>query len=229
MESKVVWTSLKIAFDLARRGHLAPILGELRVRFFSSDKQYGLCRDLSEKFSGPEATIGFGVRPAEPQDLGDFLSVAGSLGGDEALDRLRRRRLIEYGLPTCYVAVTDDGDVCFMQWLIGEQQNDRVQALFSGDYPMLEPGQMLLEYAYIPEKFRGLGIMPRAMSLIAHEAKSLGAERLITFVGVKNVASLKGCKRAGFTPCLVRTDEWRFFRKKVSFEKLLAGTPAPTD
>jgi hypothetical protein len=40
---------------------------------------------------------------------------------------------------------------------------------------------------------------------------------------------LKGCKRAGFTPCLVRTDEWRFFRKKVSFEKLLAGTPAPTD
>jgi hypothetical protein len=40
---------------------------------------------------------------------------------------------------------------------------------------------------------------------------------VITFVGFDNVASLKGCARAGFFPYVRRSQIWRFFRCRTVF------------
>jgi hypothetical protein len=127
------------------------------------------------------------------------------------------------------VAVTEDGDQCFIQWLIGQDQNDKVFAFFGGEYLRLKQGEMLMENAYTPAKHRGKRVMPCAMSQIAEVGTKLNAKRIFTYVGEDNIGSLKGCKRAGFMPYLMRTERWRFFRRSMDFNLLPPGTPYPFD
>ena len=167
------------------------------------------------------------VRPLCPNDVPGILGISGEQHTTDVYDRVRRLRLVEYDIPTCYVAVTECGDPCFMQWLIGQEQTDRIDAFFSGECPGLERHEMLMENAFTPEKYRGMGVMACAMSKIAERAKALSAKRIITFVDEKNIASLKGCRRAGFVPYLMRLEQWRFLRRKLVFKSLPAGTPYP--
>ena len=95
--------------------------------------------------------------------------------------------------------------------------NERIQKYFRGTFPVLAPDQALLEGAFTPESHRGKGIMPRAMALIAEGARNLGARYVITFVAEENIPSLKGCKRAGFVPCMLRKTKWRLLRPRVTF------------
>nr|CAD6619098.1 N-acetyltransferase [Rhizobium sp. Khangiran2] len=73
-----------------------------------------------------------------------------------------------------------------------------------GGFPRLDEDTALLENAYTPPSHRGLGIMSAAMALIAERAASFGARYVLTFVGTDNVASLKGCQRAGFEVHLIQ-------------------------
>jgi hypothetical protein len=45
--------------------------------------------------------------------------------------------------------------------------------------------------------------MSEAMALIAEHAPEVNARQVLTFVGVENIASLKGCQRAGFNPLIL--------------------------
>ena len=55
------------------------------------------------------------------------------------------------------------------------------------------------------------------MARIAEQASDFGAQHVITFVGHSNVASLKGCERAGFAPYVERRESWFLFRQRVRF------------
>jgi hypothetical protein len=48
-----------------------------------------------------------------------------------------------------------------------------------------------------------------------------------TFVGQSNIASLKGCKKAGFVPFQRRKEQWRLLRRTVEFARVPEGTPYP--
>jgi len=39
-------------------------------------------------------------------------------------------------------------------------------------------------------------------------------------VRTDNIASLKGCKNAGFRPCGIRKDHWRGLKKNIEFIQL---------
>jgi len=88
-----------------------------------------------------------------------------------------------------------------MQWLLGAKDNDLI-ARFKC-FPRLEQNEALMEQAYTPPSHRGLGIMSAAMALIAERAADMNARHVLTFVEEKNIASLKGCWRAGFHPHLL--------------------------
>jgi RimJ/RimL family protein N-acetyltransferase len=221
--------SLRTGLTLIRRGDFRTVLQELWRRCYSEQKSYCLIRDLSVAFTAPDARVAITVRPLTPNDVTRILGLSDEQHSTDAYDRIRRLRLVKYGIPTCYVAVTEDGDPCFMQWLIGHEENERVGAFFGGEYPPLGQQEMLMENAFTPERYRGMGIMPCAMSRIAEIAITLNARRIHTYVHESNIASLKGCKRAGFVPHLMRTERWRFFRKKYLFELLPTGTPYPFD
>ena len=109
---------------------------------------------------------------------------------------------------------------CYFQWLMGPAHNAQIQAFFQESFPLLRPHEALLEGAYTPAQYRGMGIMPAAMAEIAERAAEIGARYVITFVDRLNIASLKGCKKAGFNPYVERHDAQLLFRSKRSFTLL---------
>jgi hypothetical protein len=65
--------------------------------------------------------------------------------------------------------------------------------------------------------------MSAGMSMIAEKARELDARYVLTFVGEDNVASLKGCERAGFLPYVDRRESRRLGRLRVEFAEMDAA------
>jgi len=194
---------------------------------YSDSASVGLRRDLRAPCLAPGARRPFQVRPLTPGDELAWLDVREpGLSDEQVYARLGQARLLRSGIQTCHVAVEPDGTACYMQWLILSNQNDQVRAFFGNLYPRLAPDEALLEGAYTPEAYRGQGIMAAAMAQIAERAGQFGARWVVTFVDESNVASLKGCARAGFVPFLRRHEAFRLFRRRVSFTPL-PQAPSP--
>lgn len=166
--------------------------------------RYGLRRSLDQKIEPPRAKIPLHVRPFA---TGDEEALFGHrLTGADAEDAREIRYRLEHlaaDIPTPFVAVDETtGTPCYMQWLMGAEQNAKIQAKPWG-FPRLAQDEALLENAYTPPAYRGKHIMAEAMYLIAERARDFGARFAMTFVAGDNMASLKGCKRAGFDIYLV--------------------------
>ena len=182
-------------------------------RMRSSADAVLLRRDLGVPHAAPAASIEISVRPITAADVPRILDCdAPLLSSDERWLRAARRRLLDTGRGTCFVAVTADNVPCYMQFLFGARDNGFIRRYFDGAFPQLAADEALLESAFTPEAFRGKKIMPAAMAYIAERATDLGARSVITFVGTDNTPSLKGCIRAGFQPAALVTQKWRFFK-----------------
>jgi len=114
-----------------------------------------------------------------------------------------------------------------MQWLIARSELDRFKPFFDGELKDLTEDEVLLEFAYTFEGFRGQKIMGAAMAAIAEKGLLSGARFAITYVQKDNIPALKGCAAAGFFPYLIRVEKWRAFSFKESFRNLPNGTPGP--
>jgi hypothetical protein len=190
-------------------------------RLRSNVEAFGLRRDLTVPFEAPRAAIPIEVRPLEERDVPHLLEPnLARLSAEEKWDRATRKRLLEAGFGTPYVAVTDGDVPCYVQWLFGHKDNKYLSDYFHGAFPVLTVDEALLEGAFTPDAFRGKRIMAAAMASIAERGTDLGARWVLTFVGTENTPSLKGCARAGFSTYTRRLQEWRTFRCRTSFRPL---------
>jgi GNAT superfamily N-acetyltransferase len=206
--------------DLARfalDGHSNVAVQVVLGRLYGNSSAVGLRRDLSKAFQVPSAKLPIVVRPLRRDDDLAFLRE-----GEEESSRFRfsQLRLVEANLPTCYVAVAPNGDICYMQWLIPAAENERIQAHYGSHFPLLNAAEALLEGAYTVPAYRGRTIMACAMAQIAEKAAQFGARWAITFVARGNEPSLKGCERAGFEPYIRRNEAWRMFHRRIEFGSL---------
>jgi RimJ/RimL family protein N-acetyltransferase len=192
----------------------------MRVRLYWRSEAIGLCRDVSVPFAAPPAKVPVTVRPVRPDDDLSFIADVPELPAQAAEERAYQRSMLNADIPTCWIAVDSDGTACYMQWLISARDNPRIQEWWRGLMPELRPDEALLEGAYTADSHRGKGIMAHAMALIAEQARDIGAQKVITFVSKDNIASLKGCERAGFAPHLDRRESWTLFRRRVRFQPL---------
>jgi hypothetical protein len=183
---------------LIAHGQIRTVLTEGRNRLYSTRIQLLLRRDLAVPLAKrPQAKIPIRIREMKEADIPRIIGQVPE-----------RMPAINAGLRTCYLAVTDEGDISYMQWLVDPSQNHlrpRTVGL------TLQPDERLLEWAYTFEKFRNLGIMACAMAQIAEKGASAGARWALTLVDEDNIASLKGCRNAGFR------------RKQIMY------TPLPSD
>lgn len=209
------------AFGLLRAGEWRPVLNGLRKLLYSDDYAYGLCRDLTARVDVPEPAILRTIRPLERSDVHAFTEI----DHDPAFDA--HSRLLASDIQTCYVAVTEEGAPCYMQYLILPSENDKVQAVFQGLFPRLAEDEALLEGAFTLEECRGQGISPFVMEDLAQKARKEGARRLLTFVTCQNVPALKGCRRAGFVPTMLVNRRFRLFKRSFTFTPLPVGTRVP--
>lgn len=216
---------LSLAQGFLQQGDFGEIGQILRTKVWSAEQALGLSRNLAEPFQAPNALIPIAMRPIRPDDIRTLLDLSEAhISAAERRDRTKRLHLLDAGFSSCFVATTEDDQACFIQWLILPDENTLLQRSFDGLFPRLAADEMLLEGAYTPVAFRGQRIMPAAIALIADKAVELGAARLLAFVGEDNVSSLKGCKRAGFSPFLRREAIHRLGYRRMVFSSLPAGT-----
>jgi RimJ/RimL family protein N-acetyltransferase len=206
------------------------VAGRLKLGLYAKSSRYGLCRDLALSIEKPSAKIPIAVRPLREGDLASLLSLDASQSNQgERLEVAWRRAFVDKGARGGFVAIDQRSETpCYVQWLFGSRDNDFIQRL--GGFPVLEAHEALLENAYTPPNYRGLGIMSAAMALIAERASEIGARHVLTFVDDHNIASLKGCQRAGFYPQMLhhRTRLGFGLITRDRFEKLRDGDPRRT-
>lgn len=219
METKYARSRVKNAFQLILNGHFNVFLKEVKHRIYSKNLSFGLKRDLRENFQSPSANVDISIRPLQDIDIPLLLK---NTSENPVNPRIiaNQQAMVDANIPSCYVAVTKDEKPTYMQWLIGYEQREIISNYFRGIFPELKKSEALLEGAYSSPAYRGLRIMPEAMSKIAEKAESLNARWVITFVDIENIASLKGCKRSGFEPYVLRKCVWILFYNKVSFHPI---------
>jgi hypothetical protein len=218
------------ALSFVRQGDLVEVSSILKTKVWSSREAFGVMRDMSIPFPSPTPLIPISIRPARPDDIRQVLNVdEPGIALAERRDRVARQHLMDAGFSYCFVAVTSDDRPCYIQWLIMPSENRLLAQSFGGLFPPLAAHEALLEGAYTPAAFRGQRIMPAAMALLAEKGAEMGATSVLTFVGEENIASLKGCKRAGFAPYRMRRAVYRFGRRRLAFWALPEGTPYPFD
>jgi GNAT superfamily N-acetyltransferase len=197
----------RIRFDLAYIG------GELDLADFEGLAKVG--RDLS-------------LRPIEAADhryFTDFSNPALDVIG--VLSRINAARRLESGMSRCYVVALGDGRPCHMEYMVRAADFHLLDELFPGRMPPLAENDALLEYPYTLEECRGRGIALFAIAALAEIAKAEGVRRLIMFAPADNPEMLKLCEWAGFVPFVERTESYRFFRSRMTFTRLPAGTTYP--
>jgi hypothetical protein len=194
---------------VARSGKFAKLARELVKRVFSNSESYLLRRDLTVPFQASAAKQPIEVRPITDSDIPAILAA-----------RPGRLLILRANIPTCYVAITASGEICYMQWLVEQSDLERFRPFFDGELGNLRKDEVLLEFAYTFEQFRGQKIMPAAMAAIAEKGLSSGARYAVTYVQKDNIAALKGCAAAGFSPYMIRDERWRIFSFKESFRTL---------
>jgi hypothetical protein len=219
---------IKTVFSLLFHFRLSEILTKVHQRIHSRTISYGLRRDLRVPFEPVPAKIPVTIRMLVHNDISQLLGAHGpDISRQDVTEQAERMSFLREGIPTCYVAVTQSDTPCYMQWLMSSECNDIIQIRFNHIFPLLAQNEALLENAFTPATYRGMGIMSYAMAHIAKKAENFKARWVITFVAKENVPSLKGCKRAGFIPYVLRDDQWFLFRRKLTWTSLPEGSPYP--
>lgn len=214
-----MFSKLYNAYQLIRKGYFKIFLKELKKRIFSRSVSIGLQRDLENEFQAPPAKIKIQIRPLEKEDVAELLDSTTDPPPNPRIIA-HQKSMVNANIPTCYVAATTNNKPCYMQWLIGYDDNDKLEENFGDVFPPLKKSEALLEGAYSNPAYRGLRIMPMAMALIAEKASEINARWVNTFVDITNIPSLKGCQRAGFSPYLMRKDRWFLFHRTVTFHPI---------
>lgn len=182
------------------------LLSRLAKIFYSTSQVYVLRKDLKAPLvPRPEAKIPITVRPLQPSDMAqiEVEHPTGLLTG-----------FLRAGLPQCYVALTKDQEICFLQWLITPENREKIRSIRFRRMHGFDDDTVMMEYSYTFKRFRGLGIMALAVAMVAEEEKR--ARWAVTYVDRTNIPALRGCRAAGFVPYLVTTDKWRLFHLSES-------------
>jgi len=203
-----ILAKLRIIASIVREGDPYELIKHIANHIYSSEQCYVLRRDLSQPLTPrPTAKIPITVRRLEPRDMPQIIAErpTGLLLG-----------VIRSRLRQCYVALTKDGEVCYLQWIIPPEERARLRRIRFRDMYAFDDDTVMLEFAYTFKRFRGLGIMGAALADIAEENRK--ARWAVTYVDRENVASLRGCRSAGFFPYMLRLDKWRFLHLTQSIQ-----------
>lgn len=221
---------IKMLSLTVKHAHWDLILNEIRHRIYSDVLHYSLRRDLSLPFKVPEPNISVKIRLLQHDDITKLLNTnEQKISGQEFKDRMVRLSMVKANISTCYVATCKNDTPCHMLWWIGPGENNSIQAYFNGGFPKLAPDEVLIEGLYTYSAYRGQGIMPYAISLVAEYNTNSRTRWATALVRDNNIPSLKAMKRAGFKPYILRKVRWRLFRREVSFISLTQGSPYALD
>ncbi len=212
-----VSSKLRQEARLVRAGGLRPLASDLRRWTWSDDLAVGMERDLKVPHTPPPAKVALEIVPLDDQLAAQLFDVGG-LDAEALRDMEARHRLWEDRIPTAFVAVDDTGTPCYVQWAIPGSETALIADYFRGGFPMMAPDELLMEAAWATPAARGKRIMAEAMSRITEAGAGPEHRRAITFVGINNEPSLRGCRAAGFEVYIERLEKWRIGHRSLDWK-----------
>jgi len=173
------------------------------------------------------------VRPIRTDEAAVFTALPpGGTPRVEALTRASARHLLESGLATGYVGVTEEGPV-YMQFLITADQNKRLAEVYGGLFPPLADDEGLLEFAFTLQQHRTRPVMPTVLLRLIEIAREHGLRRVVMYVHADSPSLIRFYLRVGFVPYGVRVERWRLLRRRLEFRPLapdaIGGLAEPGD
>jgi len=199
---------------LIRSGRYREFARKVRERIYGETVHVGMRLDLvtfQRELALPEGVV---VRPVRSGEVPRILDLTEpGLTRQEIHERVIRQQMLQAGIRTCYVAEEDAGNQCFLQWVIGSDQNELLGRRIRGWYPQLTPEEVLIEYAYTLPERRGTGIMPAVTSHLLERASKEGARSAVAYVPYWNTRSLEIHLRMGFSPYLLFREKRRFLAR----------------
>lgn len=201
--------------------YLSVIFKELCRRLYSETKFFILRRDLTGESDIKEPKIALALRPLQDRDIPDLLNLnIPNLSHDGLIERLRISQMIKAGIRTCYVAANTEERICHVAWLIDASENEKFKRFFNSAVKPLAKNEILFEFAFTAEEFRNFGIQRWRIAKFIQMSQERAAKWAFSLIKTTNTLSIKNIEKNGFEKYLARTDKWRFFRRKVSYEPL---------
>jgi GNAT superfamily N-acetyltransferase len=198
------------------------ICHEVRRRVHSTIVYIIFRRDLSVNIHVTPPEIPLHIRPLDKKDVPKLLDIyAGGLNARQIWERIRILRMIKSDIKTPYVVVTDRDEPCHIAWLIDYRENERMQSYFRGRIPLLKPDEVVFEFVFTLEQYRGSGIQSWRIHDFISRSSANGAKAALVFIKDTNLVSINNVLKNGFKPYMIRTDHWRFFRCRFQFKPYL--------
>jgi GNAT superfamily N-acetyltransferase len=225
--------NIRKALWLLRKGHLRPLLRRLRRSLWYDGVAFGLAYDPRVTVTARLPRMPLDVRPIRSDEAAVFTALPpGGTPRVEALIRASARHLLESGLTTCYVGVTEEGPV-YMQFLVTADQNKRLAEVYGGLFPPLADDEGLLEFAFTLQQHRARPVMPTMLLRLIEIAREQGLRRVVMYVHADSPSLIRFYLRVGFVPFAVRVERWRLLRRQLEFRPLapdaIGGLAEPGD
>jgi GNAT superfamily N-acetyltransferase len=196
------------------------LFDEFSLRLWSTAKWYGFERDLSVTLESRSPRIQVRIRELRKDDIAVLLNLSDAEDKKAVKDRLIRLSMVRAEIPTCYVAVTNEGVPCHMQWMISSDANSKLRRFTRKGLPTIKENEVLLENAFTLERYQRQGIEIETVRCLFQLAQEKGVKRAILFVSDQNLISLKLVSKLGFIPFCIKTSTRRLFLRNFTFEQV---------
>ncbi len=213
---------LAVVARQARSGDWQGATADVRRWLNSDTVSARMRRDFSIPFTPSPAEVPLTAVPLDAELATKLFDIEVSPRDRVYLER--RRSFWETGFEGGFVAVTDDGEPAYLQWLIPNHQRDLLTEYFGPLFPDLGPDGLIVEGAWVPPDFRKRKVMGEGLSLVSEAAAAhFGAAFAICFPEAGNAGAVKGSQAGGYVIEGRRIDRWRFARRSVVFEPCTAA------
>jgi hypothetical protein len=165
---------------------------QMRMHLYNRDSFVGYVRDLASEDVPVQARIAYRLRPGTKEDIDEVLARVRHEGKNEVVDLLDGVKLYEAGFDCFYTARTaETNEICMVGWWVTSKYNGLIR-----HYPKLlgrplRDDEVMAEYGYTFKDFRGLRIAPAVRYELCNLLRKKGFKRIIGYVSMDNVASLK--------------------------------------
>jgi hypothetical protein len=214
--------------SLIWNGHFRVIWRETRRRIYSNGYFLLLWGEIALPAQIPEPKIHVTLRLMKSDDIPKLLDInQEGLKDEDVLERIRLLRILNSGIQECYVAETDNGEICHISWWVNSSQNPIIKEFYGGGILPLAADEVLVEGAFTLEAYQRLGIQKWRRLKFFEKSRAIGAKRVINYIRHDNLPSLESSKKAGYRIFMIRRDKWRFFRRSFIFMPVPESTSYP--
>jgi len=202
---KNIFRKVAYLISLVKQGELKFLWSGISKRIYSENVSYGLKRDLNVEIPTPPSLLKLSFRPYRDEDAPYF-----------ELDK-NNHGILDKQIDYCFVATKDDVPV-YRVWIMDASQNDKIKEFWGDSFPPLKSNEALVENSFTVPKYRGFGIMPYAMKIIAEKGLDFGVDTVIIYTAIDHIVSLRAGDYAGYHPFNLRKEKWFLFKRTTSFQ-----------